>query len=175
MPLVSASQDIPGTPTGLDTSRTPSALRLGRRLEGSSVSIVKFATDQMCFGNGCGSVPVMELALGPWPVRWLAPVRGIPARPFRRSVGPEMAECSSAPAAFGVICSPGYTLCQPNAVCTNVSNDVNNCGTCGHVCPGGYSCQGGSCIAPPPPPPATCAPGYFDCMPRCVKPPQSCG
>jgi hypothetical protein len=80
------------------------------------------------------------------------------------------------PGPFGVTCSSGYTLCQPNNVCTTPSNDVKNCGVCGNVCPGGYSCQSGACVAPapPPPPPSGCRAGYTFCDPGCVKPPAVC-
>src|SRR5690606_25152426 len=32
-----------------------------------------------------------------------------------------------------------------NGVCTNVMTDVNNCGSCGNICPTGQSCSGGVC------------------------------
>lgn len=74
----------------------------------------------------------------------------------------------------GVTCSSGLTLCQPNNVCTTLSTDVNNCGTCGNVCTSGYSCQGGSCIPPPPPPPPACTYPRHLCDGFCVSASQSC-
>lgn len=81
------------------------------------------------------------------------------------------------PRPLGVTCNAGYTLCQ-GYICTTPSNDVNNCGVCGNVCPGGYSCQNGSCVAPPPPPPPpNCPSGYIDCNgdgTLCIQSPQRC-
>jgi hypothetical protein len=34
--------------------------------------------------------------------------------------------------------------------CVNFSTDVNNCGSCGHVCATGNTCVSGACVAPPP-------------------------
>jgi Stigma-specific protein, Stig1 len=48
-----------------------------------------------------------------------------------------------------VSCPAGTTDC--NGVCLDLQNDVNNCGTCGHVCPAGQpgfvpGCAGGNCL-----------------------------
>ncbi len=54
--------------------------------------------------------------------------------------------------------SAGKLLCSDTTI-QNTSNDINNCGSCGHVCSnahGGTSCVNGSCVP-------TCAPGFFDC------------
>jgi hypothetical protein len=44
--------------------------------------------------------------------------------------------------------------------CTDVQNDPQNCGTCGHVCAGANvalnGCKAGACVV------GTCAPGYYD-------------
>ncbi len=42
------------------------------------------------------------------------------------------------------------TTCPMNTVlcdgsCISVDQDRNNCGSCGHVCPGGFDCSGGQC------------------------------
>jgi hypothetical protein len=41
-------------------------------------------------------------------------------------------------------CGDGITCCSGACVDTNV--DVNNCGRCGYVCPGGDPCSGGVCL-----------------------------
>jgi hypothetical protein len=73
-------------------------------------------------------------------------------------------------------CANGYADCQgtidtPQGCQTNISNDANNCGACGHQCQtpdknlhqilvlnssGGPICKNGNCQV-------TCAPGYVDC------------
>lgn len=47
----------------------------------------------------------------------------------------------------GVCCPQGLTNCD-GLTCTDTSSDTNNCGACGNVCPGGYSCTNGACISP---------------------------
>ena len=45
-------------------------------------------------------------------------------------------------------CNPGLTDCS--GTCVNTSNDIHNCGTCGHTCPGdNATCNGGSCACTP--------------------------
>ncbi len=59
-------------------------------------------------------------------------------------------------------CASGYASCDsnPDNGCeTNTNTDVNNCGTCGHVCSnpnGSVSCSGGTCQI-------GCSAGYADC------------
>jgi len=43
-------------------------------------------------------------------------------------------------------CSNSETLCD--SVCVNLTNDENNCGSCGNECPAGYTCVSGVCVAP---------------------------
>ena len=60
-------------------------------------------------------------------------------------------------------CSAGFKTCDgnPNNGCeTNTNSDVNNCNTCGNVCPaagGTPNCVGGVCGV------STCNPGLGDC------------
>ncbi len=45
-------------------------------------------------------------------------------------------------------------------LCSNTSNDLNNCGTCGNVCPRGQFCVRGSCAT-------MCGSGLTECMGIC--------
>jgi hypothetical protein len=51
----------------------------------------------------------------------------------------------------GIVCiAPNPNACGPDGgqVCTNTQTDINNCGTCGHVCPSGAgttTCTAGVC------------------------------
>src|SRR5258706_6537689 len=40
-------------------------------------------------------------------------------------------------------CNAGQATC--NAMCTDLSTDNANCGSCGNACPGGTKCAAGSC------------------------------
>jgi len=65
-------------------------------------------------------------------------------------------------------CSTGLTRCPP-AGCVDLSSDNNNCGSCGRICSGGTTCQGGSCACPS---------GQTDCGGTCVDTktdPANCG
>jgi hypothetical protein len=42
-----------------------------------------------------------------------------------------------------IMCEPGFTDCD--GVCTDLENDANSCGMCGHVCPTGI-CVDGDCV-----------------------------
>jgi hypothetical protein len=44
-------------------------------------------------------------------------------------------------------CPLGEVVCPPGG-CTDLQTDVNNCGSCGNVCPSGASCQTGTCQCP---------------------------
>jgi hypothetical protein len=75
--------------------------------------------------------------------------------------------CTNACAA-GMLCSGGscVSMCMPmqtvcnGSYCANTTNDVNNCGSCGHVCslPNATStCTSSACAI------ASCATGFADC------------
>lgn len=76
-------------------------------------------------------------------------------------------EAHSAPACFagacGLTCGAGYTDCDglPGNGCEiHTGADVDNCGTCGQVCPVAHnvpSCTDGACTI------GTCSQGYGDC------------
>ncbi|SRR5579871_1667136 len=54
-------------------------------------------------------------------------------------------------------------------ICTDTSNDRNNCGVCGNVCPPGVTCHNGTC---------GCLPGQTNCSGTCRDisiDPQNCG
>ncbi len=61
------------------------------------------------------------------------------------------ASCAASACGLGA-CNPGYTDCDKNPAngCEiQTDRDVNNCGTCGKVCPAGQPCNGGVCINDP--------------------------
>jgi hypothetical protein len=120
----------------------------------------------VCFALGCAGASEAAALVGACEAHSSQAIPSIGATADGRTV--------NCPGPAGVTCSSGYTLCQPNNVCTTPSNDVNNCGTCGNVCPGGYSCQGGACIAPPPPPPPSCSPPRHLCDGICISGTQQC-
>ncbi len=60
--------------------------------------------------------------------------------------------------AWGNYCAPGQTNCSGN--CVNLSTDINNCGSCGHVCSlpnAAAGCSSGFCVI------ASCTTGFADC------------
>lgn len=78
------------------------------------------------------------------------------------------------------VCCPPSTpnLCGDPGVCTNLSNDADNCGKCGHVCPAGQACLSGRCECPVTEQqcgtnengdPICCAPGLECCDGQCVN------
>ncbi len=70
----------------------------------------------------------------------------------------------------------GYTYCVGSDSCCALQSDLNNCGSCGHVCPSvpsnGYAtCSSGTCSG-------TCNAGYTYCSPYCTNTstdPANCG
>lgn len=76
--------------------------------------------------------------------------------------GPESAVDATSCATPDIDCS---------GACVDVSNDAENCGTCGHLCAAGEVCQSGVCSL-------TCAGGATKCGNRCVDlyhDPANCG
>ncbi len=65
----------------------------------------------------------------------------------------------------GPRCGAGLTMC--GGACAALQTDVNNCGTCGHVCPlppaaATAACAAGQCTV------GTCGPGFTVCSGVCV-------
>jgi hypothetical protein len=52
-----------------------------------------------------------------------------------------------------------------NGVCTNVTTDASNCGTCGHACATGQSCSNGTCTGGTT---LTGCLGYLQCWLQCA-------
>jgi hypothetical protein len=66
-------------------------------------------------------------------------------------------------------CPAGNTNCNPNGyplLCKDLWNDNWNCGSCGHACPAGTTCQVGTCV---PPRFHQCPPGFIFDGGECVK------
>jgi hypothetical protein len=59
------------------------------------------------------------------------------------------------------VCGEGNDTCCPGS-CTNLANDLNNCGGCGTVCATGEACIEGVCTA------ATCGPIEDSCFGQVV-------
>src|SRR5271166_1917003 len=87
-----------------------------------------------------------------------------------------------------VCCAPSTpNWCPRSAICTNISNDPNNCGECDHICPAGQVCVSGRCECPVTEQqcgtttngdPICCAPDEECCKDRCVNTqtdPANCG
>jgi hypothetical protein len=68
--------------------------------------------------------------------------------------------CSIAPADGTMSCCAGTTPTCCNGTCVSTRTDNNNCGTCGHACPGATNatafCQNGACGI-------TCTAGFANC------------
>ncbi len=88
--------------------------------------------------------------------------------------GETCASCAVGEGCVGkCVCSPPKQVCGTGsaAVCTNVSTDPANCGSCGNACAAGQVCSGGTCQQ-------TCAAGFTLCGTSCVDlrtDPQHCG
>jgi hypothetical protein len=67
--------------------------------------------------------------------------------------GPQRGQCVSDAAHGTGLCyqcgpaAPGTSLTLCGTTCVDTSNDVTNCGGCGHVCPTGETCTNGQCAA----------------------------
>src|SRR4051794_23848920 len=59
------------------------------------------------------------------------------------AAGAVLAGC---PNGVGVTCPPGTSFCKNR--CVYLSNDPQNCGSCGNVCPGKLVCVAGVCGCP---------------------------
>jgi peroxiredoxin len=62
-----------------------------------------------------------------------------------------------------VQCPAGLADCSLQGRCdTNINTDVNNCGSCGHLCPAGSVCTAGMCIV-------SCQAGQANCGGHCAN------
>jgi hypothetical protein len=59
-----------------------------------------------------------------------------------------------------LLCDPSETNC--GGICSLTSSDPQNCGSCGVVCPQGYTCSGGGCVL-------SCQSGETACSGACVN------
>ena len=66
----------------------------------------------------------------------------------------------------GISCNSGLTNCSK--ACVNTNTDSSNCGSCGHACPSGQACSGGTC---------NCTGATHMCNGACVSntDPNNCG
>src|SRR5205807_2455872 len=56
------------------------------------------------------------------------------------------------------VCTPS-TLTSCSGSCVDTNTDLDNCGGCGIVCTGGFTCSAGHCVCSP----LTACPGPDDC------------
>jgi hypothetical protein len=71
----------------------------------------------------------------------------------------------------GYECKSGFADCDAkgaNGCEVNVATDVNNCGACGLVCPGGDACVGGVCKVPSGHAPGNCTCNDTTVVPTCA-------
>ena len=66
------------------------------------------------------------------------------------------------------VCPTGLTYCPASDTCQDLSNDPNNCGSCGNACPPGQPCVRGACAPPPPSCSGWCGIAYGLCAVPCT-------
>lgn len=159
-----------GCETVLGTNRDCGAC--GDACPTGSVCIVGKCTsckaDEALCNNQCVDLQTDSNNCGACGSRCLGFPPGFPAPPPQMIYGCQEATCNH------LKCNANWANCNSDLTdgCEiNISNDVNNCGSCGKKCAAGEACIGGTCQCDPGPSGCDCLPGFETDVMHC----GSCG